>query len=64
MEACPNRPIVLRTLAVVLAVLVALGFAFQVRDGGALEGASTRVSTPHFIADAFPTAEASVVTGR
>ncbi len=64
MEACPNRPIVLRTLATVLAVLVTMEFAFQVRDGGALDDASSRASTPHFIADAFPTAEASFVGGR
>lgn len=64
MQTCPNRFHTLRAVVAALAVLVALSFAFQVRDGGALDTGASRPSANHFVADAFPTAEASVVSGR
>lgn len=59
MPHCPHRLAALRTLVVAVVVLVASQFAWQVRDGDAV--VSDTPTTGHFVADAFPIAEAGVV---
>lgn len=64
MERCVHGRLALRTLVAVVVLLLASRFAFQMRDGGALVAESERPSATHFVADAFPTAESSVVGTR
>ena len=65
MERCLHRPQARRALVMFLAALVMSSFAFQARDDGVLvHRPAGQSAAGHFVSDAFPTAEASVVGAR